>query len=63
MIRLPQLNNPSIEQLISEMAQISNALKSKQDIKDLLGRLLKAGAIVGGVFVGLSLLDELFKKK
>jgi serine/threonine protein kinase len=63
MISINANNRPDIEQVISEMAQISNALKSKQDIKDLLGRLLKAGAIVGGAFVGLSLLDELFKKK
>lgn len=54
---------PNIEQTISAMKTAINQLKFNQAIVELGKDILKGGVILGGIFLGAKILDDLFGNK
>lgn len=59
MISDDPINRPTVEQVISEMKAVFSQLKSKQIGADFMSGLFKAGTILGGIVLGVKILDEL----
>jgi serine/threonine protein kinase len=54
-------NRPTIHETIAGMNVAFHQISARQNINEFVGGILKAGALLGGIFVGISALDYLLE--
>lgn len=54
---------PTIHETIAGMNAAFHQISARQNINEFVGGILKAGAVLGGIFIGISALDYLFERE